>query len=102
VPHDVTIWFALDGNSIYLGTADVNRQWVRNVQKTPKVSLLIGGERFEGKARFLGDRLEHKQAQARIRRKYWMYWPVFLVVKVLVALGFVKDKTGSFEVTLTE
>lgn len=99
--YEVTVQFAVDGERIYLGTANVNRNWVRNVQKTPKVKLSIGGETFEGTARFLADRSEHDQAQARMRRKYWMYWPVFVVVRVLVAIGLVKDRTGSFEVTLT-
>jgi len=30
-PHEVTIWFVLDGDRLYIGTANVNRQWVRNV-----------------------------------------------------------------------
>jgi deazaflavin-dependent oxidoreductase (nitroreductase family) len=52
-PHDVTIWFVLDDDKLYIGTANVNRQWVRNVQKTPKIRLSIGGETFDGNARFL-------------------------------------------------
>ena len=35
-PYDVTIWFVVDGDKIYIGTANVIRQWVRNVQKTPQ------------------------------------------------------------------
>jgi deazaflavin-dependent oxidoreductase (nitroreductase family) len=54
-PHEVTIWFVLDGDRLYIGTANVNRQWVRNVQKTPKIKLAMGGETFEGNARFLTD-----------------------------------------------
>jgi len=100
-PHEVTIWFVVDGERIYLGTADVHRQWVRNVQKTPRVKLAIGGEVFEGAARFLADRGQHDQAQAKMRRKYWMYWPAFLIVRVLIATGLMKDKSGSFEVTLS-
>ena len=38
-PHEVTIWFVLDGDKLYISTANVNRQWVRNVQKTPKISF---------------------------------------------------------------
>jgi len=38
-PHEVTIWFVLDDDKLYIGTANVNRQWVRNVQKTPKIKL---------------------------------------------------------------
>ena len=44
----VTIWFVGDDGKLYIGTANVNRQWVRNVQKTPQITLSIGGETFEG------------------------------------------------------
>jgi deazaflavin-dependent oxidoreductase (nitroreductase family) len=71
-PYEVTIWFVLDDEKFYIGTANVNRQWVRNVQKTPQIRLSIGGETFEGRARFLADRSEHERAMAAIRRKYWM------------------------------
>jgi deazaflavin-dependent oxidoreductase (nitroreductase family) len=99
-PYEVTIWFVVDGDRVYLGTANVNRQWVRNVQKTPKARLSIGGETLEGEARFLTDRAEHKRVQVMMRRKYWMYWPVFAVARVLMAIGFLQDRTGAFEVTL--
>ena len=84
-PYEVTIWFVADGDRVHLGTANVNRQWVRNVQKTPKAKLSIGGETFEGAARFLTDRAEHERVQMKMRRKYWMYWPVFAVAPVLMA-----------------
>jgi deazaflavin-dependent oxidoreductase (nitroreductase family) len=72
-PHEVTIWFVLDDDKLYIGTANVNRQWVRNVQKTPKIRLSIGGETLDGNARVLTDRAEHERAMAAIRRKYWMF-----------------------------
>ena len=59
-PHEVTIWFVLDGDRLYIGMANVNRQWVRNVQKTPQVKLSIAGENVEGTARFPTDRAEHE------------------------------------------
>jgi len=99
--YEVTIWFVVDGESVYLGTANVNRQWVRNVQKTPNVKLLIGGETFDGTARFLTERSDHERSQEKMRKKYWMYWPVFVVVRVLVATALMKDRTGSFEVTFS-
>src|SRR5712691_7000845 len=74
-PHEVTIWFVLDDDKLYIGTANVNRQWVRNVRKTPKIRLSIGGETFDGNARFLTDRAEHERAMAAIRRKYWIFRP---------------------------
>jgi deazaflavin-dependent oxidoreductase (nitroreductase family) len=61
-PHEVTIWFVLDGDRLYIGTANINRQWVQNVQKTPQVKLSIGGETIEGTARFLTDRSEHERS----------------------------------------
>ncbi len=99
--YEVTIWFVLDDDKLYIGTANVNRQWVRNVQKTPKIKLSIGGEMFDGNARFLTDRAEHERAMAAIRRKYWMFRPVIALGRVLTAMGLMRDNTGSFEFTLT-
>jgi len=99
-PHEVTIWFVLGGDRLYIGTANVKRQWVRNVQKTPQIRLSIGGETFEGTARFLADRAEHERAMAAIRRKYWMFRPVIALGRILTAMGVMRDNTGSFEVTL--
>jgi len=78
----------------------VNRQWVRNVQKTPKIRLSIGGENFKGTARFLTDRTEHERAMAAIRQKYWMFRPIIELGRVLSAMGLMRDNTGSFEVAL--
>jgi deazaflavin-dependent oxidoreductase (nitroreductase family) len=99
-PHQVTIWFVLDGDRLYIGTANVNRQWVRNVQKTPRIRLSVAGESFDGTARFLTDRAEHERAMAAIRRKYWMFRPIIELGRLLAVLGVMRDNTGSFEVTL--
>jgi deazaflavin-dependent oxidoreductase (nitroreductase family) len=98
--HHVTIWFVVEGDTIYVGTANVNRQWVRNVQKTPRVKLSIGGETFDGTARFLTDRAERERAMAAIRRKYWMYRPLTALGQLLTAIGVMRDRTGAFEVAL--
>ena len=99
-PYEVTIWFVRDGEKFYIGTANVKRQWVRNVQKAPQIKLSIGGENFSGTARFLTDRAEHKCAMAAIRRKYWMYMPIMTIGQILIRFGVMRDNTGSFEVTL--
>jgi deazaflavin-dependent oxidoreductase (nitroreductase family) len=99
-PYEVTIWFVVDGDRVYIGTANVNRQWVRNVQKTPQVRLSIGGETFDGNARFLTDRAEHERAMAAIRRKYWMFRPLIAFGRILTAIEVMRDTTGAFEVTL--
>jgi hypothetical protein len=51
----------------------VNRQWVRNVHKIPRIQLTVGDRVFQAEARFLTDRAEHQRAMAAIRRKYWMF-----------------------------
>jgi deazaflavin-dependent oxidoreductase (nitroreductase family) len=99
-PYNVTIWFVVDGDKVILGTANVNRQWVRNVQKTPRVKLSIGGDTFEGEARYLTDRAERERAMKMVRRKYWMFLPILGLGVLLMAIGIIKDNTGAFEVTL--
>lgn len=99
-PYEVTIWFVLDGDRLYIGTANARRQWVQNVQKTPQIKLVIGSESFEGAARFLSDRDEHERAMLAIRRKYWLFRPIIELGRGLSAIGLMRDKTGSFEVTL--
>jgi deazaflavin-dependent oxidoreductase (nitroreductase family) len=99
-PHEVTIWFVLDGDKLYIGTANVNRQWVRNVQKTPKIKLSMGDESFSGTVRFLTDRAEHERVMTAIRQKYWMFRPIMELGRILSAKGLMRDNAGSFEVTL--
>ena len=99
-PYDVKIWFVLNGDKLYIGTANVNRQWVRNVQKTPQVQLCINGEKFEGTARFLTARAEHERAMAAVRRKYWMFRPILEIGRILTASRLMRDNAGAFEVTL--
>lgn len=99
-PYEVTIWFVVDGEHVYVGTANVNRHWVRNVQKTAKVGLTIGGERFRGDARFLADRVQHERVMKMMLRKYWMFWPILAFGRALMAIGLLHDYSGSFEVTL--
>ena len=99
-PYEVKIWFVVDGDKLFIGTANVQRQWVRNVQKNPRIRLSVGGEKFEAEARFLVDPAERDRALAAIGRKYWTYSPVFALGKMLIAVGLMRNTTGAFEVTL--
>jgi len=99
-PHEVKIWFVVDGDKVFIGTADVRHQWVKNVQKNPRIKLFVGGEKLEAEARFLDDAAERDRALAAAGRKYWMYSPVFALGKMLIALGLMRNWTGAFEVTL--
>ncbi len=99
-PYEVKIWFVVDGDRVFIGTANVGRQWVRNVQKTPRIKLTVGGEGFDAEARFLADASERHHALAAIGRKYWMFSPFFVLGKILQTLGAMQNRTGAFEVNL--
>jgi deazaflavin-dependent oxidoreductase (nitroreductase family) len=99
-PYEVKIWFVVDGEKVFIGTANVERQWVWNVQKNPRIKLSVGGEKFEAEARFLADPAERDRALAAVGRKYWMYSPVFALRKMLTAIGLMRNRTGGPEVTL--
>jgi deazaflavin-dependent oxidoreductase (nitroreductase family) len=99
-PYQVKIWFVVDGDKVFIGTANVQRQWVQKVQKNPRIKLSVGGEKFEAEARFLVDLAERDRALAAIGRKYWMYSPIFILGKMLTAVGLMRNTTGAFAVTL--
>jgi deazaflavin-dependent oxidoreductase (nitroreductase family) len=99
-PYQVTIWFMVDGERVWLATANKNRQWVKNVQKTPRVTLKIGDETFEGEARFLSDPAERDRVLAMVRRKYWMFLPFMALGALLYALRILGNNTGAFEVRI--
>lgn len=99
-PYQVTIWFMVDGERVWLATANKNRQWVRNVQKTPRVILNISSERFEGEARFLSDPTERGRVLGMVRRKYWMFLPFMALGALLYALRILPNNTGAFEVRI--
>jgi len=99
-PYEVKIWFVVEGDRVFIGTANVQRQWVQNVQKNPRIKLSVGGEKFEAEARFLVDPAERDRALAAMGRKYWMYSPIFILGKMLTAIGLMRNTTGAFEVEL--
>ncbi|HEY6328911.1 MAG TPA: nitroreductase family deazaflavin-dependent oxidoreductase [Blastocatellia bacterium] len=98
--YQVTIWFVVSGQTIYLATANANRQWVRNVKKTPNVRLSIAGETFEGQVQCLDEPADRDRIMQLFVRKYWMFLPAFLFGRILTGLGAIKNNTGAFEVTL--
>jgi len=71
-PHQVTIWFLVDGDVVYLVTADRRRQWVRNVLARPSVELRIGDETFSGEVELLTRPAEMARVTELLKRKYWL------------------------------
>jgi deazaflavin-dependent oxidoreductase (nitroreductase family) len=70
-PHEIEIWFALEGNTLYiLAGGREKSDWVRNAKKTPSVRVRIAGERFSGTARIVTEAAEDALARRMLLEKY--------------------------------
>lgn len=71
VPHEIEIWFALDGATVYLLSGGGDRSdWVRNLLADPAVDVRLGGERLRGIARVVEDTDEDQRARALVADRY--------------------------------
>jgi deazaflavin-dependent oxidoreductase (nitroreductase family) len=53
-PHEIEIWFALQGDTIYILAGGRERSdWVKNAKKQPRVTVRIAGQSFAGVARII-------------------------------------------------
>src|SRR5215210_430323 len=70
-PHTIEMWFALDDQTLYMlsGGRD-GSDWVKNLRRTPEVTVRIAGERFEGRARAVEDPREDELARSLLIEKY--------------------------------
>ena len=76
-PHEIEIWFAPVGDTIYLlngsgeGVTAGQADWVKNIQANPAVRVRIGDEQFEGLGRAVEfDGAEHERARDLLVAKY--------------------------------
>jgi deazaflavin-dependent oxidoreductase (nitroreductase family) len=70
-PHEIEIWFAIDGQTIYmLSDGRDGPDWVKNLRRTPRVTVRISDERFEGQARVVEDPGEDELARQLLIDKY--------------------------------
>ena len=72
--YEVTIWFVVDGDAMYLTTMNRGRQWVRNVVHTPLVALQIGPEGFTGAVEPVTGEHEQRRVYDLLVGKYWVMW----------------------------
>jgi deazaflavin-dependent oxidoreductase (nitroreductase family) len=70
-PYQVTTWFAVDGETVYVPTSDGGQQWTRNVQHTPRLQLRFGSQTFEGTVTPVTDDTQKHHVYELLRRKYW-------------------------------
>ena len=75
-PHEIEIWFAAVGDTIYLMNGGTRRppgssDWVRNALVNPSVRVRIRNEAFIGEARAVPlDSAEHDRARDLLVNKY--------------------------------
>lgn len=69
-PHDIEIWFAARNGSIYLMAGNHKSDWVRNLLKTPQVTVRIGSQHFQAAARLVRDEQEEITARYMLAEKY--------------------------------
>ena len=69
--HRIEIWFAIDGGTLYMLSGGRDRSdWVKNLSRNPMVTVEIGRQTFEGRARVLTDPTEADRARALLYDKY--------------------------------
>ena len=70
-PHMIEIWFALEDGNLYMLSGGRDRSdWVKNLRETPRVTVRIADETFEGKARIVEDAEEDELARSLLVEKY--------------------------------
>jgi deazaflavin-dependent oxidoreductase (nitroreductase family) len=70
-PHEIEIWFALQGDTIYILAGGRERSdWVKNAKKQPRVTVRIadrtGGQSFDGTARIIEPRTDEDALARRL------------------------------------
>jgi deazaflavin-dependent oxidoreductase (nitroreductase family) len=74
-PHEIEIWFALHGDTIYLLNGNSERDagradWIRNIRWQPAVTLRIAGQTFGATGRFVTDLEEDALVRRLLFEKY--------------------------------
>ena len=70
-PHEIEIWFALDGDTLYMLSGARDRSdWVKNLRLTPQVTVRISDLLFDGYARVVEDPGEDELARHLLIEKY--------------------------------
>lgn len=72
--HTVTTWFLIEGDTLYLVTMNMRRDWPRNIVKNGYAEVKIDGSVFKGQARQIRDSKRMERVKALLRQKYWAAW----------------------------
>lgn len=101
-PYQVTIWFLVEGETVYLVTQNMQRQWTRNVQARPEVELQIGNELWKGEVAVITDQAEQLHVVDLMTQKYWIVRPYVWLQKQFATRrpGEQRGRGGVFRVRL--
>jgi F420H(2)-dependent quinone reductase len=80
-PFEVTIWFLVDADIVYLTTMNMQRQWTQNVQVNRDVVIRIGPERFAGEVTVVTEPSEIARVVGLLKAKYWFSRPYLWLKK---------------------
>jgi deazaflavin-dependent oxidoreductase (nitroreductase family) len=70
-PHEIEIWFGLNDRTIYLLSEGRDKSdWVKNLIKTPAVTVRIMRKKFKATARLVIDSQEEMMARQLLATKY--------------------------------
>jgi deazaflavin-dependent oxidoreductase (nitroreductase family) len=69
-PHEIEIWFGVQDRSLYLLSGSEISDWVKNLLKTPAVTVRIAKHTFAGTARLVKDQGEEQIARYLLAEKY--------------------------------
>jgi deazaflavin-dependent oxidoreductase (nitroreductase family) len=70
-PHEIEIWFALDGHTLYLLSGGRERSdWVRNLRADPAVAVRLRDTTYEAGARVVDDSKESERGRTLVFDKY--------------------------------
>ena len=75
-PRETEIWFAYENGSIYiLSGGGLNKDWIRNLRKTPHVRFLVGDVWVNGTARVIEDAVLDARIRRVVAAKYYHFDP---------------------------
>lgn len=70
-PHEIEIWFGLNEDTLYMLSGGRGRSdWVKNIARTPVVSVRIADQKFAGAGRVVSDSDEDALARRLLLEKY--------------------------------
>jgi deazaflavin-dependent oxidoreductase (nitroreductase family) len=103
-PHEIEIWFARDGSTLYLLSGGRDRSdWVRNLRSDPRVTVRLRDVTYEARARVVEDGEESERGRRLVFEKYqpryseslerWRQESLLVAIDVIDAIS---DREGDF------